>query len=89
MGTMVIHGPSEVNPGGESKRRIGGEVKRHGELSTTTRQPIRLTVHARLVFQAVTLPDGQLSPHARRNHHRPRRTPFVRAAVPSPPGSRP
>jgi hypothetical protein len=76
---MVIHGPSEVNPGGESKRRIGDEVKHHGDLGTTTRQPIRLMVHARLVFQAATLPDGQLSPHARRNHHRPRRTPFVRA----------
>jgi hypothetical protein len=51
--------PVEVKPGGESKRRIGVEIKVTVDLRTTTRLPISITVGAPLVSQAATPPEGQ------------------------------
>jgi hypothetical protein len=58
----VIHGTIEVTPGGESKRRIGDEVKVYVDFSMITRQPTRIMVADHLVDQAATLPDVQPSP---------------------------
>jgi hypothetical protein len=56
---LVINGAIEVKRGGESRRRIGDEVKVTVALSTTTRQPTSLMVGDHLISQAATLPSVQ------------------------------
>jgi hypothetical protein len=59
MSHLVIHGPIEVKPAGESKRRIGDESKGTVDLTTTTRQSTRIMVGDHLVDRAAKLRDGQ------------------------------
>jgi hypothetical protein len=87
MGHLVINGTIEVKPGGESKLRIGDEVKANVDLRTTTGQPTSIMVVTPSSLRLQRSPMYGPISHARLDHHRSNRTPFVRSVMPSPPAT--